>query len=48
MRVGRQILGFWLVAVSSMLMSDAEPQSLPVDHGTVIVPTLSLWGLLAF
>jgi hypothetical protein len=26
----------------------AEPQSLPVEHGAVVVPTLGLWGLLAF
>ena len=28
------------------LAPGAEPRSLRVDHGTVTVPTLGLWGLL--
>jgi hypothetical protein len=35
-------------ATCQFLSPDAPPQRLIADRGTVIVPTLGLWGLLAF
>lgn len=47
-RLDLSALGVPNATTCQFLAPDAEPQSLPVDHGTVVVPTLGLWGLLAF
>jgi len=41
-------LGIPDAAACQFLSPDAPPQRLVVDRGTVIVPALGLWGLLAF
>jgi hypothetical protein len=41
-------LGIPNATTCQFLAPGTDPHSLPVDHGTVIVPTLGLWGLLAF
>jgi len=47
-RLDLPALGIPQATSCKLLAPDAEPRSLPVDHGTVVVPTLGLWGLLAF
>jgi hypothetical protein len=47
-RLDLSALGVPNATTCQVLAPDAEPRSLPVDHGTVVVPTLGLWGLLAF
>ena len=41
-------LGVPQATTCQFLAPDLEPQSLPVDSGTVMVPKLGLWGLLIF
>ena len=43
-----QALGVPHAATCRFLTPHAESQLLPVEHGAVVVPTLGLWGLLAF
>ena len=47
-RLNLRSLGIPDAAACQFLSPDAPPQRLVVDRGTVIVPTLGLWGLLAF
>ena len=47
-RLDLSALGVPHATECQFLAPGAEPKSLPVEHGTVIVPTLGLWGLLAF
>ncbi len=47
-RLNLRALGIPDAAACQFLSPDAPPQRLVVDHGTVIVPTLGLWGLLIF
>lgn len=47
-RLNLRALGVPDAAACQFLSPDAPPQRLVVDRGTVIVPTLGLWGLLAF
>lgn len=48
MRLNLGALGIPDAAACPFLSPDAAPQRLVVERGTVIVPTLGLWGLLAF
>ena len=41
-------LGIDRATTCTFISPQAEPQSLTVDDGTVIVPALNLWGMLAF
>ena len=41
-------LGVEEPAMCQFLVPGAEPQSLTVSAGTVVVPRLGLWGLLTF
>jgi hypothetical protein len=47
-RLNLRSLGIPDAAACQFLSPDAPPQRLVVDRGTVIVPTLGLWSLLAF
>ncbi len=47
-RLDLSALGVPHATECQFLAPGAEPKSLPVEHETVIVPTLGLWGLLAF
>lgn len=47
-RLDLPALGVPQAATCKFISPGAEPQTLPVDHGTVVVPTLGLWGFLVF
>ncbi|MFV1968558.1 MAG: hypothetical protein ACC628_24310 [Pirellulaceae bacterium] len=47
-RLDFRALGVPRANTCKFLAPDTEPQSLPVDRGTVTVPKLGLWGLLVF